>query len=384
MKKIIEKKECCGCHACFNICPKNAISMIDDEKGFKHPIINQNKCIDCGLCKRVCPILNNIKIKNNPRAYACYNLNEVERQNSSSGGVFVLLAKEILKKEGVIFGAYLNAKFVVEHTVIKKEDDLYKLMGSKYVQSTIGNTYKQVKSALNAGKYVLFTGTPCQIEGLKSYLMKDYDKLYTQDIICHGVPSPLVWEKYKEYRKSIDNEEPLSISFRNKDEGWSSFNMKFTYHKKDYKENQYKDLFMQAFLKNTTLRDSCYNCHFKKINRVSDITLADYWGINEIHPEFYDNKGTSVLIVNSDKGNELFNLIKDKIKYIETDFNYIKKRNSSLVKSVAEDKNREKFFENLNNIDFQKLVKKYTYKRPLYKKILSKCKRIIKKILGKK
>lgn len=382
MKEIISKKDCCGCHACFNICPQNAISMVDDEKGFKYPIINQDKCINCGLCKKVCPILKNAKIKNEPKVYACYNLNDEERFNSSSGGIFILIAKEIIKRKGIVFGSYLNKEFKVEHTMIENENDLHKLMGSKYVQSTIGSTYIETKKALDENKYVLFTGTPCQIEGLKSYLMKDYDKLYTQDIICHGVPSPLVWEKYKKYRKIIDKEEPEKISFRNKDDGWQLFNMKFTYNKSTYKKNQNNDLFMKVFLNNIILRESCYSCHFKKINRISDITLADYWGINNVNPKFNDNKGTSVVIINSEKGKELFDSIKNKIKYEESDLKYILKYNPSISNSVLINKNRESFFDNINNLEFDKLVKKYT-KRPLYKRVLSKCKRIIKKLLRK-
>lgn len=381
MDKIIEYEQCCGCHACYNICPKHAIKMVEDDKGFKYPKIDKAKCINCELCKKVCPVLKNINTKNNIKSYACYNLNNKERMNSSSGGIFILLAKEILKKDGVVFGAYLNDKFKVEHTMITDEKDLYKLMGSKYVQSTIGYIYKEVKEKLQQDKYVLFTGTPCQIEGLKSYLMKDYDKLYTQDIICHGVPSPLVWEKYKKYREKVDKNKPIKISFRNKDDGWTLFNMKFSYRKSYYKKNQNEDLFMQAFLKNTILRDSCYNCHFKKINRISDITLADYWGIQNVHPELNDNKGTSVLIVNSKKGEELFNQIKDKIKFVETDIKKIIEYNPALIESAKMDKNRKLFFENLDNIEFDELVKKYTYKRPLYRRILSKIKRIIKRII---
>lgn len=381
MEKIVEKFRCTGCHACYNICPKKAITMIEDEKGFKHPAIDKEKCIDCGLCKKVCPVLKEKEIENDIKAYACYNLNEKERLESSSGGIFILLAQEIIKRKGVVFGAYLNKDFKVEHIKIDNTKDLGKLMGSKYVQSIIGETYKQVKEELIEGKYVLFTGTPCQIEGLKSYLMKDYEKLYTQDIICHGVPSPLVWEKYKEYRKKTDKQTPLKISFRNKDNGWSLFNLKFFYKNDSYKKNQNEDMFMQAFLRNTILRDSCYNCKFKKLHRISDITLADYWGIQKIHPELFDNKGTSVVIISSSKGMELFESIKDKIKYVDTDLNYVIKVNPSMTSSVKADKNRNDFFDNLENIDFPKLVKKYTYTPPLYRRVLSKIKRVIKKII---
>ena len=383
MISITDKTKCCGCGACENICPKKAIKMSEDEYGFKYPAIDEDLCVKCGLCEKVCPILNSTQNENDVFAYACYNKNENERKNSSSGGIFVLLAKEILKINGVVYGAALDGDFNVRHIKVEDEKDLIKIMGSKYVQSIIGNTYQEIKELLSKDRFVLFTGTPCQIEGLKSYLGRDYDKLYTQDIICHGVPSPRVWEKYKEYRKKIDGEIPLNISFRNKDNGWSLFNMKFTYEKKSYHMNQNEDLFMQAFLKNTVLRDSCYNCNFKKENRVSDITLADYWGIQQEHNDMYDNKGTSLVIVNSKKGKELFELIKGKLIYKETNLEKALQYNPSMIKSAEKDKNRKKFFENLDSLPFDELVKKYTYKSNMISKIVGKIKRIVKKIIKK-
>ena len=376
---IVEKNKCCGCHACFNICPKKAIKMKKDENGFKYPIIDKKKCVDCKLCEKVCPVLKSTIVSNDIFAYACYNKNEFERLNSSSGGIFILIAKAIINKNGVVYGASLDENFDVKHIKVDTEANLAKLMGSKYVQSDIGTTFSEIKKILQDGKIVLFTGTPCQIEGLKSFLIKDYINLYTQDIICHGVPSPLVWEKYKEYRKNEDKSLPKSISFRNKDNGWLSFNMKFVYNNKEYKASQNTDLYMQAFLKNISLRDSCYNCHFKKINRVSDITLADYWGIQNIDKNMFDNKGTSLVIINSNKGKELFELIKNDINFISTDLNEALKYNTAMTESVKSSKNREEFFRNINNYDFKKLIKKYIPKDNMFKKVIRKLKRIIKK-----
>lgn len=192
MIKIEDKSKCSGCHACYSICEKKAIIMKEDKKGFKYPSVNKEKCTNCNLCEKVCPILNNQTISNEPIAYACYNKNEKVRLESSSGGIFSLISAEILKKDGVVFGASFNNEFMIEHTCIESIEELYKFRGSKYVQSIIGDTYKKAKEFLKHGKYVLFTGTPCQIEGLLKYLGKDYDNLYTQDIICHGVPSPNV------------------------------------------------------------------------------------------------------------------------------------------------------------------------------------------------
>lgn len=380
MIEIKNKMDCCGCYACCNICPKNAIEMIEDDNGFKYPKVDKEKCINCNLCEKVCPILSQTKVENKIKvAYACINKNVKERLNSSSGGIFSLLAKNILNKNGIVFGAMFNNEWDVVHGYIETYEDIDKLQGSKYVQSTIGNSYKKVKEFLEKDRYVLFTGTPCQIEGLKNFLGKEYEKLITQDVICHGVPSPKAWKKYKEYRIKKDKENPKKISFRNKDNGWSNFNMKFSYEKSNYKKNQQTDLFMQAFLRNTILRDSCYNCHFKKKDRVSDITLADFWGIDRILPDFYDNNGVSLVIVNSEKGKILFEKIKNDIKCREVDLLQAIKYNPSMVKSVKADPKREEFFENIDNYDFNKLVNKFTSKPVFIKRVLSRVKKYYKK-----
>lgn len=381
MLKIDNKSNCCGCHACYNSCPQNAIIMEEDEKGFKYPKINENKCTNCGFCEKVCPILNKRKIANDPKAYACINKDENIRENSSSGGIFTLIAKEIINMGGVVFGTKFDSNFNVIHSYTSLEEELYKFRGSKYVQSIIGDNYKIAKSFLEAGKYVLFTGTPCQIEGLLAYLGKKYDKLFTQDIICHGVPSPKVWRKYLDYRKHKDEDRPLSINFRNKDNGWSSFNLKFTYENKSYKKSQVEDKYMQAFLRNVCLRDSCYKCSFKKINRLSDITLADFWGIQRVKPELYDNKGTSLVIVNSEKGKELFESIKENIIQEEVNIEEALVGNTAMLTSAVVDKNRVKFFENLDKLDFSVLVNKYTEKPSLMLKIIVLLKKIAKRIL---
>ena len=387
MELLKEKKDCSGCSACFNICPKNAIEMKEDEKGFKYPVIDQTKCINCGLCRNSCPVLKDLKQNNEIEAYACYNRNIEERFKSSSGGIFILIARKIIERKGVVFGACLDEEFKVKHSYAETIEELNKFMGSKYVQSTIGDMYKKAKEFLDNGRYVLFTGTPCQIEGLKSYLNKEYYKLYTQDIICHGVPSPLVWEKYKDYRENKDKKKPINISFRNKENGWYKYNMKFSYLTNHYKKSQSKDLFMKAFLKNTILRDSCYDCHFKKKNRNSDITLADYWGIQNVHKNLFDNKGTSLLVINSDKGKKIFEIIKEELIYEKTELDVAIKYNPSMIKSVNADPNREKFFENINNMEFDKLVDKYTIKFKkisIIKRILRKGKSIVNKIFNLK
>jgi len=384
MIDLKDKTECCGCHACFNVCPTGAIKMQEDEKGFKYPVIDKSKCINCGLCEKVCPIKNNRKVENNPIAYACFNKDNDIRKKSSSGGIFTLLAYYIINAGGIVYGAAFDEDFNVKHIKVENIEDLEKLRGSKYVQSSIGETYKQAKENLNKGIKVLFTGTPCQIEGLKLYLQKDYDNLYTQDIICHGVPSPIVWKKYKEYRKKKDREEPLDISFRNKDNGWSHFNTLFQYKNKQYKKTQYEDLFMNVFLQNISLRDSCYACSFKKYNRNSDITLADFWGINNIIPKMNDDKGTSLVVINSEKGKKIFEEISKNIEYKEIDLDNAIKYNSAMIKSVPENSNREKFFNDLEYDEFDVVAKRYIKKPSLVRKVLGKIKRMIKNRLKAK
>lgn len=380
MIEINDKKQCCGCHACFNICPKNAIKMIEDENGFKVPKVDQELCINCNLCKKVCPIVNNSKIENEPIAYAMYSLDEDVRKKSSSGGIFTLIAKEILKINGVVFGAKFNEDFEVEHDFIENEKELYKFMGAKYIQSTIGNNYKKVKEFLDSDRYVLFTGTPCQIEGLKNYLAKDYEKLYTQDIICHGVPAPSVWRKYLKYRNNQSLGKLIQVNFRNKDIGWNRYSTNFKYENGEYKKNHNEDLFMNAFLSDLCLRESCYDCKFKKKKRISDITLGDFWGIDNVIRKFNDNKGVSLVIVNSAKGEKLIEAINGKTEVKRVNLDEAIKFNKSMIESANESENRNIFLERIKTGDFSKVVNKYKKKE----KIIKKIKRKLKKILSQK
>lgn len=319
-----------------------------------------------------------------PEAFACINKDNITRNSSSSGGIFTLLANEILEKNGVVFGVAFDEEYNIIHTYAENQKDCEKFRGSKYAQSKMGDSLKKAKEFLDDGRYVLFTGTPCQIEGLKRYLNKEYENLYAQDIICHGVPPHKVWEKYLEYRKEQSMQIPEKISFRNKNEGWRKFSMEFEYKNgQNYIKTLEQDPYMQDFLRNTSLRESCYNCQFKKKHRISDITLADFWGIENVAPEMDDDKGTSLVIINSEKGKKIFEQIKDKINYKQVDFEEAIRYNPSMTTSVKPDPNREKFFENLDKMPFDELVKKYTYTPSIFKRILWKVKRVVKKIIKK-
>ena len=359
-KEIKNKKDCMGCYACSNICPQNCISMENDKEGFWYPKVDLDKCIKCKKCVNVCPIINKTTIENEPLAYACFNKNEDIRMESSSGGIFSLVAEQIILNNGVVFGVGFDKDFNVVHSYVENKEDLNKFRGSKYVQSKIGDTYKQVKNFLEEGIEVLFTGTPCQISGLKSYLGKDYNNLFCMDNICHGVPSPKVWEKYVDFREKKSVSTTQRIAFRRKDEGWKRFSVSLLFkNDTEYRENVSNDLFMRAFLKDVCLRPSCYACEFKTLHRESDITMADFWGVQNILPEMDDDKGTSLIFVNSDNGQSMFEKIEDTMLYKEVYINEAVKYNSAAIKSVECNPNRENFFADLDNTEFDKLVKKY-------------------------
>ena len=382
MIEIKDKEDCCGCYACYNICPKECITMESDNEGFWYPKIDKNKCINCNLCEKVCPIINPVKrVDSKKIAYASMNKDEQVRMKSSSGGIFSILAEYIIKNNGVVYGAGFDEDFNIKHKRILYSTDLDLLRGSKYVQSSIGDIYKQVKNDLESNRQVLFTGTPCQVEGLRSYLRKEYVNLITMDFICHGVPSPLVWKKYLEEIKKSKQENIKNIYFRNKDIGWKVFSLKIIFDEKIYSNNLNNDLFMKGFLQDVYLRPSCYSCKFKKINRISDITVADFWGIENILPKMDDDKGTSLIVVHSEKGKQLFDKLSEKMILNEVDLNEAIKYNPSMISSVKYNEKRNSFFAELNSGKIlTDLIRKYT-KISFEKQAKNKIKSIIKRLI---
>ncbi|MCR5142749.1 MAG: Coenzyme F420 hydrogenase/dehydrogenase, beta subunit C-terminal domain [Ruminococcus sp.] len=383
MISIEEKSHCSGCHACANACPKNCIQMISDEEGFWYPQVDKEKCIDCGLCEKVCPIIHKWQPDDSrtTTAMAAINLNEEIRFKSSSGGIFTLIAEEIINQGGVVFGAAFADDFKsVHHICVDNTDDLEKLRGSKYVQSKIGDTYKQAKHFLDSGRKVLFTGTPCQIGGLYSYLRKPYENLFTQDIICHGVPSPMVWEKYVDEREKKAASKTQRMFFRHKKYGWKTFAVLFEFSNNTaYIKNLREDSFMRAFLSNSCLRPSCYDCSFKSVKRQADITLADFWGIQNVLPEMDDDKGTSLVLLHTSQGKELIYFLKDKYRYKNVNTEVITKYNPAGVVSCKLNKNRNRFLKCIKNSEFDKTVSKYT-KDSLYRKTRSFIGRLMRDI----
>lgn len=360
MIKICSKKDCSGCYACYSICPNKCLSMSQDDEGFWYPEIDKPNCSDCKHCEEICPILKKTIVDNTPVAYACVNRNLAARLGSSSGGVFTLIAEETINKGGVVFGAGFDEDFNVLHAEATTISQISSFRGSKYVQSKIGETYKKAGTYLREGRKVLFSGTPCQIGGLKAYLRKDYGSLFCVDIICHGVPSPKVWEEYIAYRENFAGSSAYSVTFRQKSTGWRRYGISFRFkNKTEYLKTNDKDLYMQAFLRNVCLRPSCYACAFKTIHRQSDITLGDFWGVENVVPELDDDKGVSLVLVNSKKGENLFNIISDKMMTREVDLNKAITLNYPAIRSVPLNPNREKFFTELSSLRFDKLVGKY-------------------------
>ena len=378
--------KCCGCTACYAICPKNAITMWADSEGFKYPAISKEKCINCGLCSKVCPL---DKAKNNvdePKtSFACTAKDENITKQSSSGGVFVVLANMFLSKQAKIYGAAFDNKWQVKHICVDNKVELKKLYTSKYVQSDMGDNFKTIKTDLNSGKEILFVGTPCQVAGLKSYLGKDYNNLITVDFICHGVPSPKVWQRYiKEISDNL-NSKILDISFRNKKYGWGNFCFMIKTENEDINyEKAGENIYMQGFLRNLYLRPSCYDCKFKTLKRVSDITLADFWGIEKVLPKMYDERGVSLCWSSSEKGGIILAEVLKQMVYEEVSLQEAVKHNSAAIKSVAIHKNRYRFlkaFED-NNDSIIKLIEKYcdtkTFRKRLSYRIRTELKKLFK------
>lgn len=387
MINITDKQNCCGCYACYNICPQKCISMQPDEEGFWYPVVDIEKCTDCGLCEKVCPVINKNVTNNNSAAYACINKDDNIRQQSSSGGMFTVIAEKVIANNGAVFGAGFDSDFNVVHSWTDSLDGLSNFRGSKYVQSCIGNTYKQVRDFLKQGRQVLFTGTPCQIAGFKSYLDKDYENLVCIDIVCHGVPSPLVWAKYVDFREKISGSRAERIAFRRKNCGWKLYSVSFSFENDtEYSQKLTEDIFMQGFLRNIYLRPSCYACSFKTLNRQSDLTLADFWGIQNVLPRFDDDKGTSLILINSQKGNAMFSSVVDKVDYEKVDINQAILYNSSAVKSVDYNPKRDMFFQELSSSeDISQLIAKYTkvsFPRKVYMKVRRLLSRIKRKLVG--
>lgn len=380
MKDILKDMSyCTGCSACYNACDIKAIQMKSNEEGFVYPKIDRNRCIHCGKCRKSCPVINEPQKNKMKKSYAAYSLDESEHKTSSSGAVFAELAKKVIDQKGYVWGAAFNEQLDVIHICVNDKNELKKLKGTKYIQSYIGNSYLKIKGQLKEGKKVLFSGTPCQIAGLKCFLRKDYSNLLCVDLICHGVPSPKV---YKNYLNEISKQKVIRMNFRNKDEGISRCKLEYILDDGKVSQEDYADsVYIKGFLQNLYLRNSCFKCKFKGEERCSDITIGDFWGITEFHKKMDHELGVSAVIIHSSKGQKSFEEIENNIQFIESDVEKIKAWNSCLNQSVAYNENRSKFFEQWGNKSIVVLVDELSQENKKSKNLFGRMKGKIKKWL---
>ena len=406
MVNITDKTKCCGCSACVQSCPVKCIDMKEDEQGFLYPVIDTAACIDCGLCEKVCPMLNPSASKEPLQVLAAKNRNEEQRLRSSSGGIFILLAEHIIEQGGVVFGARFNEKWEVEHCYAETIEGLEPLMRSKYVQSDIGNTYKEAERFLKEGRQVMFVGTSCQIAGLKRFLRKEYNNLLAVDFICHGVPSPGIWRKYLEEIKSSQSEvagknSVLSLSlksvpvitginFREKQNGgygWKKYGFEVRAKSPSKGDKNtvlksgifYENVFMKGFLLNLYLRPSCYKCTAKNGASGSDLTIADFWGIQNYHPEFDDDKGVSLIFVHTDKGKNRVTNLSSQIDIIDSDKSEATASNPSYLREVHVPTKYSVFWRNYAKTKSVHISIERSIRMTFSEKIKSRIKNLIKK-----
>ena len=358
MLKLISKQNCCGCTACASICPKGCITMAADAEGFCYPQIDETKCINCGLCEKVCPLLHKPEQHEVLNVYGAKYNDEAVRQESSSGGMFTLFARHILAGGGTVFGAELDENLQVHHTAIENTGALPKLRGSKYVQSNMTGVFKQVRTLLNFGKPVLFSGTPCQIAGLKGFLMKDYANLFTVDVVCHGVPSAKVYNKHLQEISAAAGEAVQQVKFRDKANGWKQGETLFSTEHQRFGAPKRQETYMRLFLNNVSIRPSCADCAFNNKRSLADITIADYWGVDKQFPEFDDDKGVTLVLINTAKGQQLFDDVKSAASLISTDFAKGAEYNVAVSKSLGLHPKRQYFFDNLDRKTLKELEQK--------------------------
>lgn len=368
----ISKELCTGCNACLNICPQNCIEMKEDKFGFRYPFVNNDKCVKCKLCVKTCPSLNKVSVNEKwtePKVYAAWSLDEEVRFNSTSGGIFSELAKKILTEGGLVVAARYNEKNLVEHCMIDTEVEINKIRQSKYIQSDLGFIYKTIKLRLLDGKLVSFCGSPCQVAGLLNFLDKPFDNLITFDFVCRGTNSPRAYLKYIEMLENKYDSKVKKVWFKNKTYGWNRFSTRIDFENgKTYIKDRYTDLFMRGYIEeNLYMRPCCFDCKYKSFPRVSDLTLADFWGVGAIDQVLDPDKGTSLIMINSEKGDKIFNSIRKNIFYRESTLEAAFPGNGCIAKSAIKNPKSDTFLEMLDthsfDVCFKKCVKSNTLKK---------------------
>lgn len=391
MLTIQNKDACSGCSACVMKCPKHCITMQADNEGFLYPEVNRVDCIDCGLCEKVCHELHPYQQRKPLNVYAAINNDEEIRLKSSSGGIFYLLAEKTISEGGVVFGARFDDEWQVILDYAETLEGMQPFMGSKYVQARTANAYKDAETFLKQGRIVLFSGSPCQIAGLHHYLQKEYENLKTVDFVCHGVPSPKVWQRYLDEVVTSGKQAINDVKFRNKSNGWKKFNIVLSYNHEEetyslcswHQQNHY----MRAFLSDMILRPSCHECKAKQGSSHSDITIADFWGIHIEMPEMDDDKGTGLVLVNTGKGRNALDW--SKVTKKESSIEVASKNNGGLSSLTTPHPKRENFFAALDEsssvIDLINKSLRPPFKiraRMVLRRYKQLIKRALKKIIG--
>lgn len=391
MIKIIDKHNCCGCEACVNACPKQCISFKADDEGFCYPIVDETICVGCGACERTCPILTPNETRKPSKQIAAINPNSQVRAESSSGGIFSMLAEKTIEAGGVVFGVRFDDNWQAVFDYTETIEGLVAFRGSKYIQARVGRAFADARDFLKQGRKVLFTGTSCQIAAMRHFLNRDYDNLLLVDIICHGVPSPKVWGLYLNEVTHNAARAISDVQFRNKKQGWKRFNFDLTY---DHKGKKYsisswflQNHYMRIFLQDVILRPSCYDCKAKAGRSGSDMTIADFWGIDRLNPQMDDDGGTSLVLVYTDKGAAAMESLQ--VPTWETQYSDVLRFNPSIEKSKLEHPKRSEFFRKLDTTNsVVKLIDK-TLQAPLPirvkqlpRQVAGKIYKMFKKIVG--
>lgn len=363
-KAICSDSSCTGCMACVNSCRHGAIIQKQNEKGFYRPACVPDLCVNCGLCQNVCPSLHPLEESEfKQTAYFGFNRSEKIKKKSSSGGLFSAIAESVLSKGGIVYGAMFDENMTCVISNSEAQKGIEKFRGSKYVQAKVGSdTYSEIRKKLHSNQLVLFSGTPCQVAGLKSYLGKDFDNLLTVDFLCHGVPSPLVNQKYVKYLENQRGAKITSLKHRDKYKSWRIFNFLISYS--DGEQSRVfrcEDPYYQLFLRNFSVQDTCFHCQYTKPSRNSDLTLADYWIDVSNKRYFDDDQGMSLILLNSKKGMSVFKEISDGLKYQQIDFDMVKQKYGYLNIPTPKPPMWENFWKDIKAMAFTDIIKKYGY-----------------------
>lgn len=375
---LLEHTHCFGCRACEEICPKHCVSMKPDEGGFLYPAVDEKLCIHCGLCAEVCPMEHRSVSEESPCCIA-YQAEDAVRAHSTSGGFFSAVSDRVLQAEGAVYGAAYDEDFRVHHIRVEDKEQRDRLCGSKYVQSDLGHTLHAVADDLKDGRTVLFTGTPCQVSGLTNYLNRarvDTRGLITCDLICHGVPSPEIWKDYLSFISRKYKDKIRFVNFRDKSLGWHKPQLRIEMEGHCQSLTEGQDAFYQMFYSNCILRESCHNCPFSSVHRAADLTMADCWGIDRSRPDLDDNKGLSLVLVNTEKGRNFLEecgLTGEKIGLEDI-------RQPHLSHPAARSRHRDQFWQEYETKGFRYVLNKYG-NYSIYRKMIKKIKRLILKVV---